>query len=323
MKSIRNNRWVGVSLWIILVFFLAFLFLHVFSFTRPAQKLLMHRVQNAVSRTDGLLHETLDQILSSLPDDDFDASVFYPSLSGSKNVSVLLFQHDSLVFWNSNVIEPKLIRRRVPLDCDSLIHFPCGDYLFLASSHSDYSVYLFSLLNSTYPFENEFFVNKFLPFPVKKTLVFSSVPHADAFPVYSSHGDLVAYCLSEKNTSFGFSNASLPVVCFMVILLCVYLLVFRNIRLSNPLPSSPSSWLLSLPLVGILFLFVAVVLGFRYLFGYGFSKGSFIPLGMSVDWSMLWYFLAFLILLTFLLIIKAGFILLIIIKKSIATAYPA
>ena len=308
MRHSKNQWWINVSLWSILLLCLAFLFLHVFSFTRVSQKLMSHRVQSSIARSDDALHASMNDFLDSFPLDSVDVSRFYHQFQSSDPSSVLFFKDDSLVFWNSNLLEPRLVRKRVPVGCDTLVHFVCGDFLFSSASTEHGFVYFYRLLNTTYPFENEFFVNKFQDFFFKQYFSFSPTSHPNAFPVYSNSGKILAYCQIDKTSSFGFSHPALLVVSLMIVVLCVFLLAFRKIRLKNRGFLTSSGGLALVPCGALLLFFSAVVLGFRRLFHYGFSKDFFIPSTLSVDWVLFWFFVAFLLMVTSLLLLRSLFI---------------
>ena len=79
-------------------------------------------------------------------------------------VGLFVFHNDSLLYWNNNLVGPKLIRRKVKPDCDTICNLLTGDYYVRTFSKGHLDYYVFKLLNTTYRLENDFFENRFLPF---------------------------------------------------------------------------------------------------------------------------------------------------------------
>ena len=142
--SFRKYR-VNAILWVLLV--LAGLLLGWNLFTRSSVSDAFHarRYQKIVARLDQELHTfqsdllqqpSLDELLSD-PSLRYDAFLNHPCI---------LYAGDSLCFWNSNAIEPRVLRKRVPVPCDTVIAFNNSDFQVSTCKINTYSLYLFNVL---------------------------------------------------------------------------------------------------------------------------------------------------------------------------------
>ena len=296
-----NKR--NVLLWVLAgVFFLLGLFLlfHFFSFREASHKLFAKRVQNAINKQENLFQQT-ESYFSSSFDKFHNQTLIEPDIP--KSVGVYVFNHDSLVYWNSNAIEPKVLRKRVKIEQDTIINLGIGDYLVSSSSLETYSIYLFSLLNTTYPIENKYFINQFQPILGNHKVAFSAIETDKAFPLYSSSGKLLSYLSLEFPPAWQSLNHPLMVVCVLLMLLCLYMFCFRVI--SNRRASQPQQqprygfWF---PALSYLIVIGLGFLAFRRLFQYLFTQDFFIPSAMRLDYCFVALFLSMLALVTVLLL---------------------
>lgn len=307
MSDSKQSNWVRVLLWSVLVLVAAFLCLHVFSFSGISQRWFAKRVQHAVLRSETSLNLDKDCLLSE--------SLSYPNISSttfsslSPHSEIFFFDLDSLMYWSSNVIDPKIVRKRVPIGVDTILHLGCGDFLFVSASHHGQSFYLFQLLNTQYPFENSFFENCFQLFFTHKSVQFHAVSQPGCFPVSDHLGKTLGYFNIINQGSFGFSSLSWLVVCLMIIVLCAYLLIFRRITLIPHALSHPAFQGSSLlPVSALALLFFTMIWAFPALCRYGFKQGFFIPSTLSLNWVFFAYFIGFLLFTTVLLGIQTLFI---------------
>ena len=290
--------WILGSL---LVVFVLFFIYYIFSFSEASHRLFAKRVQNVISHEDGILQKAKQDLETVF--ENWSENHEFQSLDSVVPASVCadVFKKDSLVYWNNNLIEPKLLRKRVGESCDTIINLNVGDFLITSSSHGPYTFYLFSLLNTTYPVENQYFTNRFLPVAGEHKLKFGvSLP--DAFPVYSQSNKLLS-AFTIEYPEFGHSaNLPLFVECCILTLLCVYLLVIRRVVVVRRVEKvhEPEGPRRSLVVVAIAFVVVLVVVcfGFGQLFRYGFGQGFLVPGSMRMDYCFLLLFLGCLALVT-------------------------
>ncbi|MBR5082344.1 MAG: ATP-binding protein [Bacteroidales bacterium] len=78
------------------------------------------------------------------------------------NIGIYAFINDSLVFWNNNAVGPKLIKRKVKADCDTICNLLTGDYYVKSFEKGPFQCFAFKILNTTYKLENEYFRNRFV-----------------------------------------------------------------------------------------------------------------------------------------------------------------
>ena len=299
MNSMRKKvdvlSWVLGTLLILLGLFFVF---HLFSFTGASHRLFAKRVQKAIDQVDDQLNRSKVALTVAFDRRD-ETDLDHPlDLVLPPSVSAYVFHKDSLVYWNNNLVEPKLLRKRVEVSCDTIMNLNIGDFLITSDTHGPYTYYLFSLLNTTYPVENKYFTNCFQPVVGHHKLYFGA-ESPEAFPVYSrSHKLLSRFTIDYPK--FGRSN-NLPllVVCGIMMSLCLYLLVVRRVvlsRVSDPTPRKRRPFVVAVFTFAILLL--VVYFGFRQLFRYCFSQGFLVPGAMRLDYCLLALFFGCLALVT-------------------------
>lgn len=116
-------------------------------------------------------------------------------------VGLYVFHNDSLLYWNNNLVGPKLIRRKVQVNNDTICNLLTGDYYVRTFSKGNLNYYVFKLINTTYRLENAYFENRFLPFRgfVKSKM---QLHGEEGFKLLSSNGKHLANCQMIK-TSLG------------------------------------------------------------------------------------------------------------------------
>lgn len=303
-RSFKNHsiEWVLV---ILLGFFALIFAFHLFSFTDLSHRWFAKRVQNALLKVDARVRQSEETVVVAF--DSWDRMGDFPinEVELPKDVSLFLFERDTLVYWNDNHVEPKLLRKHLGSVSDTLLSLNCGDYLVRSFKKDIYQFYVFSLVNTHYPLENEFFVNRFLPIFGRHHVIFFKDAEPNSYPLYSQTGSLLSY-FSLSFPTFGTSaNLSLLVVCFVLMLLCVYLLVLRIAYLKlkkKPDKTVPSKDVVARFVVGALVSYFVFGCLFWLLFKYFFSTGFFIPAGMRLDFCLVLFFLGILLLVTFLVV---------------------
>ena len=151
-------------------------------------------------------------------------------------VGLFVFHNDSLLYWNNNLVGPKLIRRKVSPDNDTICNLLTGDYYVRTFSKGNLDYYVFKLLNTTYRLENDFFENRFLPF---HGLIDSKIHFTDneGFEIKSSQGKCLANCQIESPSTF--SKTFWLIVGGITLLLFIMAIVILVPR--NKAPSQKSS----------------------------------------------------------------------------------
>ena len=288
---------ITVILWSILVLVSLVVCFHFFSFTALSHDLFAKRIQRTIYQECDQLQQNKAHFLRSIEQspspDPFDRDDF----GTAATEGLVVFRNDTLIYWNNNLVEPRVLRKRVSLSCDTLINLSSGDFLVTSGSSSNCNFYLFSLLNTTYPIENQYFVNEFQPIVGRHKVFFQPEQKPDAYPVYSRDGRLLSYLTIDFPTLWSSSNLSLLLICAMLIVLCVTLLLTRWIVAKHPLQQAKCAkyqrWL---PLGAYFMLVFLAVLLFRWVFRFGFEHGFILPSAMRMDYAGFFLFLSLFIL---------------------------
>ncbi len=296
----NNNRVVSWVLWGLCLCLGLFLALHVFSSSTKADDIYAIRVQNAVLDLEKLHETAIDNLISRVEEIHNNTAPNYFESLGD-DLGIYVFNQDTLIFWNSNLIEPKLLRKRVKKDCDTILNLGLGDFLVSSAVKDSYTCYLFSLLNTTYPIENKYFVNRFLPLSGNHKVFFSSLRTDKSYALYSQSGRLLSYFSLAFPQAWKSHNLSLLVVCVLLMILCLYLLAYRFISARFSIQTQRKSlWLYITIYAAVVFL---AVVAFRCLFHCLFDHGFFIPSAMRLDLCFAALFLSMLALVTVLFVL--------------------
>ena len=287
--------WILGAVLTVSVLFFGF---HLFSFSEVSHRLFAKRVQKAIYQVDDALQFSKQKLISSF--DGTDETVDNQALDFElpSSVCAFVYKGDSLAYWNSNLIEPKVVRKRVGETCDTIMNLNIGDYLITSTLHGPYSFYLLSLINTTYPVENKYFTNQFQPFVGQHKLNFC-VSSPEAFPVYSRSNKLLSHFTIEY-PKFGHSaNLPLLVLCGILMVLSLYLLIVRRVALRTgpDRKTSPRRPFIA-TILSFLAVLVVVVVVFKRVFYHGFVHGFMVPSAMRLDYSFLLLFLSCLVLVT-------------------------
>lgn len=137
----------------------------------------------------------IEKQISTLVDNNSDYHQYEKA-----ETALFVFHNDSLLYWNNNLVGPKLIRRRVAVGNDTICNLLTGDYYVKAFSKGNLDYYVFKLLNTTYRLENQYFENRFWP---ARWLINDKV-NLDAtkgFPILSTNGKTLTYCEFEPRAN--------------------------------------------------------------------------------------------------------------------------
>lgn len=298
MKVMRKKRDVlSWTLGLLLVLFGFFFVFHLFSFTRVSHHWFAKRVQKTIYRSDEILNQATADLTLSF--DQWNKTESFQAVDAviPSSVGAYVFKNDTLVYWNTNLIEPKQLRKRVGESCDTIVNLHMGDFLISSTPYGSHTFYLFTLLNTTYPVENKYFSNRFLPVLGQHKVCFEASPGPETYPVFSQTNKLLSYFSIGFPTVGHSSNLSFLVVCAVLMTLCLYLLVVRRWSLKRKENTTVSEKHSSiLPIMAFAAVLVTVYFGFRQLFRYGFTQGFLVPSAMRMDYCFLALFLCDLIL---------------------------
>lgn len=300
---------VSLILGILLLSFGLVLINQLVSISSSSQRSVSKRVQNAIYHVEDDLHQTEDNLLKAFDQWDHTGAFHLNDLSIPSSVGVFVFNNDSLLYWNNNMLEPKVLRKRVKTNNDTIINLNIGDFFVLTSTYGNASLYLFSLLNTTYPFENKYFVNDFQPLLGKYKLSFGKDKSNDQIPVYSRAGKVLSY-YSILPQSFGSKNISLLIVCLCFMLLCAFLLISRKIVLkrdNKPIQTKERRYGVLLPIILFAVVLALAYVAFSKLFLYCFNNGFLIPSALRLDSCFLLLFVCLFVLVLLSMFLKQLF----------------
>ena len=145
-RSIKTGKllcWLSIALSLTLGLFF-YLYLNEESVQRHFQRNVLKMDKEMRSIIDkGLNHEELEK----------------------KHIGLAVFMHDTLVFWNDNTANPKLMKRKVVLGNDTICQLLSGDYYVKSYKNGSMTYYVYKLVSTSYQIENQYFVNRIQSFP--------------------------------------------------------------------------------------------------------------------------------------------------------------
>ncbi len=118
---------------------------------------------------------------------------------GKNELGVFVYNNDSLLYWNDNAIGPRIIRRRVTPNTDTICNLLTGDYYVKSFSKGQMTYYVFRQINTTYKLKNRYFENRFvLGNPLINNEIQFGTPNG--FEITSLQGKLLSRCQITQNT---------------------------------------------------------------------------------------------------------------------------
>lgn len=142
-------------------------------------------------------------------------------------VGLYIFHEDSLLYWNNNLVGPKLIRRKVQVNNDTICNLLTGDYYVRTFSKGNLNYYVFKLINTTYRLENSFFQNRFVPFDgfLNSKVTFTE---EGEYSILSTTGKHLANCQIEKMTFGIYTKIIIGGFALILFIVAVALLIPRR-----------------------------------------------------------------------------------------------
>lgn len=114
-------------------------------------------------------------------------------LEEQSNCGLFVYSGDSLVSWNRNDINPRLMRRKVTLGNDTILHLLNGYYYVKPYVDDGLSYYQFGLLSSDYPLNNPYTENYSPVIPKVVDAAISFHAEATGTPVCNRDGKVLGY----------------------------------------------------------------------------------------------------------------------------------
>jgi len=184
-----------------------------------SERVLAQRVQRTLDQREKCIDRAKVKVVSLLENENVVLENFATEFDDDPFVFV--FCDDSLVLWTSNLVDPRFLKNRVPLEADTVCNLYVGDFLVRSFQMNDYCVYMLSLLNTTYSIENSYLINEFNAtiFPNSNRVSFNE---DGKYPLYNLSGQVTSRFDIVTNMDMSFTNTYLI---YIPILLLIVLLV--------------------------------------------------------------------------------------------------
>ena len=146
--------------------------------TRPEN--FARQIQNEISKVE----EKVSALIESNPE---------VGQYGKNDLGVFVYNNDSLLYWNDNAIGPRIIRRKVAPNNDTICNLLTGDYYVKSFSKGQITFYVFRQINTTYKLNNRYFENRFV---LNNPLINDEVRFgsAEGYEIKSSSGKVLSRC---------------------------------------------------------------------------------------------------------------------------------
>ena len=176
MKSVKVKR-LGFILCLVGVVSLVTLWLFFHLSLKPG--FLNRTLKDSVL---GMDKEMISQIKQGLNHEDLEKS----------QIGLTIFMNDTLVYWNRNDVNPKLMKQKTVVGHDTICSLLSGNYFVKSYVEGNSTFYVFKLVNTTYQIDNPFFENvnhtvpKFIEADVRV------LDNGSGIPVMNSEGKVLA-----------------------------------------------------------------------------------------------------------------------------------
>ena len=225
-----------------------------------SERVSAQRVQRTLDRREKAMDRATQKVSFLLENENLSFESFAAEFDDDPLVFV--FCDDSLMVWTSNLVDPKFLKDRILLDADTVCNLYVGDFLVRSFQKNDYSVYLLSLLNTTYSIENGYLINEFNAsvFPKSTRVIFSD---DGKYPLYNASGCVTSRYDIVTHRDFSFTNQYLVYIPVLILIVLLVLFVHYLFTRRGKFDSSRFN-LGEFTFVCILLAFAAVVLTYIY-----------------------------------------------------------
>ena len=143
------------------------------------ENFLHHNIQQSVLRIDSEMRSLIEKGLN------------HDELAKNQT-GLTVFMNDTLVFWNQNDVNPKLMKRKVQIGCDTICPLASGNYFVKSYQNAAMTYYVYKLVNTTYQIENQYFENRFQTLPkfIDARILFSE--NGEGIPILNAKGKCLA-----------------------------------------------------------------------------------------------------------------------------------
>ena len=175
MKSKRIKR-IGFLLYVIGVVLMATLGLFFYLSLKPS--FLNRSIRNSVL---GMDKEMQLQIQKGLNHDELEKN----------QTGLTIFMNDTLVYWNRNDVNPKLMKRKIMVGHDTICPLLSGNYYVKSYESGNMTYYIYKLVNTTYQIDNPYFENTTPCLPRFFNTDIRFLDNAEGIPLVNGEGKVL------------------------------------------------------------------------------------------------------------------------------------
>ena len=148
--------------------------------------LLNKGIQKSVERMDREMRQQIDQGLNQ-------------DVLEKRQTGLTIFMNDTLVYWNRNDVNPKLMKRRVVVGHDTICSLLSGNYYVKSYDSGNMTYYVYKLINTTYQIDNPYFENQNKTVPSFVSVDMRIYDNCSGIPLLNADGKLLAeYEIANK-----------------------------------------------------------------------------------------------------------------------------
>ena len=143
------------------------------------EKSLQRSIQKSVLRMDNDMQTLIEKGLNH---DELEKT----------QTGLTVFMNDTLVFWNRNDVNPKLMKRKVQIGCDTICPLLSGNYFVKSYQNAAMTYFVYKLVSTNYQIENQYFENRFQTLPkfINADIQFSE--NGEGIPIVNEEGKCLA-----------------------------------------------------------------------------------------------------------------------------------
>ena len=133
---------------------------------------------------------------------------------------LVVFMNDTLVFWNQNEVNPKVLKRRINLGNDTICSLLTGNYFVKSYASGQMSYYVYKRVSTSYPIENQYFEKEITGLPAFIDADIGFHGKAIGTALKNGKGHTLCYCKIEGKPKLkdGIArNSLLPIALLIVI----------------------------------------------------------------------------------------------------------
>ena len=187
MKVNKTNRLGHILIWggIVCILLLGILF---YAFTK--ESVINKYIQHSVKSIDVEMQDLIGKGLNKAEME-------------KTQTGLVIFMSDTLVYWNRNDINPKLMKRKVTLGRDTICSLLCGNYFIKSYQTGSMDYYVFRVLNTTYPINNNYFKDQcpILPKFIQAKIDFN--PNMEGYNLVNAEGKTLTRCQITTQPKIG------------------------------------------------------------------------------------------------------------------------